>query len=200
MKPATIIIIDDHAIFRFGLTTALRSRFPEAEILEADSISSEILCLENDPDLILLDIKLPGLNGLDGISLIKRKFSQTPILIISSQDDSETMQRAYSYGAVSFISKIEPMENTLENIHLALQGKFSGSNSAIQTPFLKSLTPRQCEVLNLLHQGSSNKAIAHRLSISESTACLHVRNLLELFKAKSRAEAVFIARDKGLLN
>jgi DNA-binding NarL/FixJ family response regulator len=200
MAPASIILIDDHAIFRFGLSTALSSSMPETKIFEADSISSAMLCAENNMDLVLLDIKLPGLNGLEGITLLKRKFSEAPIVIMSSQDDSETMLLANSRGAAGFISKVEPIENALEKIHLILQGIHSGSAATQDSDIQSLLTPRQCEVLNLLHKGFSDKTIAHQLSLSESTVHLHVRNILGFFNSKSRAEAVFTARSQGLIS
>jgi DNA-binding NarL/FixJ family response regulator len=200
MTSAKILLIDDHAIFRFGLITALNLSMPATKIYEADSISSAMLCAENNMDIVLLDIKLPGLNGLEGITLLKRKYSKTPILVISSQDDFETLQLASSRGAAGFISKIEPIENTLEKIKLTLRGLHSESAADAQNPSIQSLTPRQCEVLNLLHQGFSSKVIAHQLLLSESTVHLHVRNILSLFNARSRAEAVFIARSQGLLS
>lgn len=200
MTPANILLIDDHAIFRLGLSMALSSSIREAKVLEADSISSAMLCAEHRIDLVLLDIKLPGLSGMEGIALLKRQFLDAPIVMISSQDDSETIGLAITSGAVGFISKLEPVENVVNKIQFVLCGQHSELATAAQSSDLKRLTPRQCEVLNLLHQGLSNKIIAHQLSLSESTVHLHVRNLLEYFNAKSRAEAVFAARRQKILS
>ena len=194
-----ILLIDDHAIFRFGLSMALSTSIQEAKVFEADSISAAMLCTENHVDLVLLDIKLPGLSGMEGILLLKRQFLGAPILMISSQDDSETIRLAITSGAVGFISKLEPVENVVNKIQLVLCGQHSELASTSQSSLFKRLTPRQCEVLNLLHQGLQNKIIAHQLSLSESTVRLHVRNLLVFFNAKSRTEAVFTARRQKFL-
>lgn len=200
MTPTNILLIDDHAIFRFGLSMALSTSIQEVKVFEADSISSAMLCAERRIDLVLLDIKLPGLSGMEGITLLKRQFLEAPIVMISSQDDSETIGLAITSGAVGFISKLEPVENVVNKIQLVLCGQHSESATATQSSDIKRLTPRQCEILNLLHQGFSNKIIAHQLSLSESTVNLHVRNLLEYFNAKSRGEVVFAARRQKILD
>lgn len=200
MTLTNILLIDDHAIFRFGLSMALSTSIQEVKVFEADSISSAMLCAEHRIDLVLLDIKLPGLSGMEGITLLKRQFLEAPIVMISSQDDSETIGLAITSGAVGFISKLEPVENVVNKIQLILCGQHSVSATATQNSDIKRLTPRQCEILNLLHQGFSNKIIAHQLSLSESTVNLHVRNLLEYFNAKSRGEVVFAARRQKILD
>lgn len=200
MTPANILLIDDHAIFRFGLSMALNNCIKDAKVFEANSIGSAILCTANNLDLILLDIQLPGLSGLAGIAILKDKYLKTPIWIISSQDDSESIKLANACGAAGFISKIEPVENVVEKIQLILSGEHPEPTLASKSSALKRLTPRQCEVLNLLYQGLPDKVIAHQLSLSESTVHLHVRNLLAFFNAKSRTEVVFAAREQRILD
>jgi DNA-binding NarL/FixJ family response regulator len=199
MIPARILLIDDHAIFRFGLSMALCANRDGVEIVEAESISAAMRHSESRIDIVLLDIQLPGLNGIEGIALIKHAVPGVPILIMSSRDDLETVRLATARGADGFISKVEPVEKVVAMVHQVLDGQFAKPSIETDDPALRSLTPRQCEVLDLLHQGLSNKLIARQLSLSVHTVRGHVQAILEFFRVDSRAEAVFSARSQGLV-
>jgi DNA-binding NarL/FixJ family response regulator len=201
--PTRIFLIDDHAIMRDGLRMVFHLMLPGTDVLEASSLD-EALCAEAQaPDIIVLDIKLPGLNGVNGIALLKRKWPSVPVLILSSMDDIETERRAYAHGAVGFLSKAEKAEKIVETIKLALQGRLSSPQSSVPVEPLeqqRQLTPRQYEVLALLCQGLSNKLIAQQLSLSHNTVRRHVQDILALFQVTSRAEAMYVARNQGLVN
>jgi DNA-binding NarL/FixJ family response regulator len=198
MLPTRILLIDDHAMFRSGLRMLLDIGIPGAKIFEANSIDS--LTEEISVDVVLLDIRLPGLNGMDGISFLKKKWPQTHILMLSAIDLPETMQLALERGADGFVSKAETPEKMVEAIHKVL------SRNILDRPFssennisARQLTHRQVEVLELLHQGLSNKLIARQLSLSDNTVRRHVQDILEYFEVASRAEAVATARRQGLV-
>ncbi len=205
MTHTNILLVDDHAMFRSGLRMVLDASMPDIDVLEASSLNDALYCVESTPDVVLLDIKMPGLNGVEGVALLKRKWPQAPVLILSSQDDPETMQFALARGASGFVSKANTAEKIVDAISLVLHGQSpvaaeaTGGDNAQPLP-PKSLTPRQYEVLDLLSQGMSNKLIARQLALSENTVRVHVQAILAFLKVSSRSEAAFAARRHGLVS
>jgi len=177
----------------------LNAGIPGAEIFEAGSLDAALHGKLDHVDVVLLDIKLPGLSGVEGIALLQRKWPLVPILMLSSHDEPETVRMALSRGAAGFVSKAETPEKITEAIHLVLRGHFSGLQPNALGTVLRHLTPRQCEVLDLLHQGLSNKLIARQLALSDNTVRRHVQDILEFFGVVSRAEAVAAARRQGMV-
>jgi len=200
MTPARIILIDDHAMFRSGLRMLLAAGIPDIEISESASLDAAMQDTQPCVDVALLDINLKGLNGIEGIALLKRKWPLARILIVSSQDDPKTVSQAISRGADGFISKAETAENIIASINQILLGQFSPALPETHSPQQRSLTPRQLEVLNLMHQGLPNKLMASQLSLSGNTVHRHVQAILNHFGATNRAEALFAARSQGLVH
>lgn len=201
MTHAHILLIDDHAMFRSGLRMVFDAGMQNVSVFEAGALNEALQGVAITPDVILLDIKLPGLNGVEGIALLKRKWPLAPVLVLSSQDDPETVRQALARGAAGFVSKAETAEQIVEAINLALRGQVPaesarGGDSARS---LQHLTPRQCEVLDLLCQGMSNKLIARQLALSENTVRVHVQAILGVLQVSSRSEAAFAARRLGLV-
>jgi DNA-binding NarL/FixJ family response regulator len=204
MTTTNILLIDDHAMFRSGLRMVLCAGMNSAEIFEAGSLNE---ATENAPELIniiLLDINLPGLNGLDGIAILKRKWPQTPVIVLSSQDGPETMRDAVARGAVCFISKADTADRIITLLNRVLRGECCEPENPVvdgdeETKAPQHLTSRQCEVLDLLCQGMSNKLIARKLSLSEHTVRGHVQSVLGFLHVSSRSEAIVAARRRGLI-
>lgn len=196
MTSPRILLIDDHAMFRSGIGMVLNTGFPGAEIIEADALEAA-LHTSVPIDVILLDIKLNGLSGLEGIALLKRKWPLVPILVLSAQDDMETMRLALARGAIGFVSKAETVEKIVEAIQHAVSGQPIATPASSDTA--RGLTPRQCEVLDLLHQGMPTKTIARQLTLSENTVRRHVQAILLYFQVSTRAEAVFAAHRQGMV-
>jgi DNA-binding NarL/FixJ family response regulator len=204
MMNIRLLVIDDHSLFRSGLRVVLGANMPHAEVIEAGSLNEAMQVAAKTIDAILLDIKLPGLSGLEGIALLKRKWPLTPILVLSSQDEPETVRLALARGATRFISKAETSDNIVAIINRILRGDLS--NPAEQEfgggemmGLHHHLTPRQCEVLDLVCQGMSNKLIARQLALSEHTVRGHVQAILSFLQVSSRSEAAFAARQRGLV-
>jgi len=193
-----ILLIDDHAMFRTGLRMVLAAAIENVEIVEASTMDRAIHSALGKIDVVLLDIQLPGLSGVEGIALLKRKWLHTPILMLSAHDQPAMVQEALARGAAGFVSKAESAEKIVAAIAAVLGGVMS-EQSAARLP-LRHLTPRQCEVLDLLHQGLSNKLIARQLALSNNTVRRHVQDILEFFAVVSRAEAVCAARQQGLVH
>lgn len=203
MNKIHILLIDDHAMIRSALRMVLGASFHNAEIFEAGSLSEAMQISPVRLDVILLDVKMPGENGIDGLSSVKRKWPDTPVVILSSQDDPETVRTAIARGADDFISKAESAEKISALLKFILDGEHHSPTAQSLTPGNTStppamMTPRQCEVLDLLCEGNSNKVIAKELAISEHTVRGHVQMLLQFFSVSSRSEAVFAARQRRL--
>lgn len=200
MATTHILLIDDHAMFRAGIRMVLNSSMPGVEVIEAGNLNEALRAAPLEPDVVLLDIKLPGLSGMEGIALIKRQWPEVPVLMLSAQDDPEMVRQASARGAVGFVSKAETAERIVEVIDKVLRNEHPAPVVATEDELTTlRLTPRQCEVLELLCQGLSNKLIARRLDLSENTVRWHVQAILSALQVSSRSEAAFAARQLGLV-
>lgn len=199
-----LLLIDDHTLFRSGIGMVLGASMKSVEIFEAASLEQALQCPSDVIELVLLDVQLDGLNGLDGIALLKRKWPSAKVLVVSASQDTRVMQTALAKGAQGFISKSETPTQMLEVVAQLLAGEasFTGPDRAQAHAADGSvrLTPRQCEVLDLVCQGLPNKTIGRRLNLSENTVRGHVQALLAALQVSSRSEAAFMARQLGLVN
>ena len=198
MTAQHILLIDDHAMFRSGLNMVISMAMPLACVTQAASVEEALRAAVDAVDVMLLDIKLNGSSGLEGIASIKQRWPGAPVLMLSSQDEPETARLALARGAAAFVSKAETAEKIIEVIQQVLRGELVGE-AARQNADVRRLTPRQREVLALLHQGLSNKLIARKLALSDNTVRRHVQDILEYFQVVNRAEAVFAARQQALV-
>lgn len=201
MQPTRVLLIDDHAMFRTGLHLLLRSVLNDLEVLKAGSIE-EALQQVAPPQLILLDVRLQGLNGLDGMALLQRRWAKTPIVVLTADPSPDAMRLAMEQGASAFVSKEQTADDILSVVKQVLALPPAGGASppaptVSQTP--SGLTPRQCEVLDQLCQGLTNKAIGRKLGLAENTVRVHVQAILAHLGVSNRSEAVFAARRKGLV-
>lgn len=205
MNSLHILLIDDHAVFRMGLRMLLREAFPSALIGEANSLEQAMEQTPRAPDLVLLDIKLPGINGIEGTALLKARWPETRVIILSSLDAPEAIDEALGHGAAGYLSKGESADILLDKIRAIINGPGNGTSHetgngpAEADAACNRLTPRQRETLELLCRGLSNKLIAKQLALSENTVRRHVQDILEYFQVDSRSEAVFAARRRGLV-
>lgn len=149
-----------------------------------------------------MNIELKGLNGLDGIDLLKRQWPGVPIIMVSSDADPRTRQQALARGAIGFVSKEKTAANILTVVRQALDTSLptDAPQTAEPGPTAEPtrLTPRQLEVLDLLCQVLPNKAIGRKLDLTENTLRWHVQGILALLRVANRSEAAFAARQKGL--
>lgn len=199
-----LLLIDDHALFRSGIAMVLDAGLTDIEIFEAASLEQAMNCPCKEIDLLLLDIQLEGLNGLDSIALLKRKWPDVKILVVSASQDAQISRKSLQCGAHGFISKSELPSHMLQRVAQILNGDTAviqdkGTSTASDKVSIK-LTPRQSEVLNLLCQGLSNKMIGRRLNLSENTIRGHVQATLQALHVSNRSEAAFVARRLGLVN
>jgi DNA-binding NarL/FixJ family response regulator len=202
--PAPILLIDDHTLFRAGLRMVIRSSLNDVPVLEAGSLEEALQTASDSLLVILLDIQLPGLNGIESIPLLKRRWPMTPVVVLSSAEDSQTIAAAMMRGASGYVSKADSAADIVQVIERVLCGQAPGltrhmppePEALAEAPHL---TPRQCEVLDLLCQGLPNKVIGRRLGLSENTVRGHVQAILAFLDVSSRTEAVIKARQSGLV-
>ncbi len=203
MFPLSILLIDDHAMFRSGMAMVLRSGISNIDVFEAGSLEEAMRSPIEAPAILLLDIQLQGLNGLECIAILQRKWPQVSIIMLSADATPATMRLAMERGAAAFVSKADTATNILAVIEQLLRKEpAAGTPGGISgtTPSEPHLTPRQCEVLDLLCQGLPNKTIGKRLGLSENTVRGHVQALLSFLQVSSRSEAAFAARRSGLVS
>lgn len=200
MIDPSILLIDDHAMFRSGLNMVISMAMPQAAVSQAASVEEALSRASQNPHIVLLDIKLNGSSGLEGIASIQQRWPSAPVLMLSSQDEPETARLALARGAAAFVSKAETAEKIIEVIQQVLRGELAGAAAPQHNTGERRLTPRQREVLELLHQGLSNKLIARKLVLSDNTVRRHVQDILEYFQAVNRSEAIFAARQQALVS
>ncbi|MFD1745290.1 response regulator transcription factor [Rhizobium helianthi] len=203
MQQLTIIIADDHPLFRGALRQALDTVAPTAEIIEAGTFEDARSAARRytEADLLLLDLAMPGVSGFSGLMSLRAEFSSLPIMIVSATDDTSTVRRALELGASGFISKSSGLEDIRHAIETVLAGDIwapaSLDRQADEDPAvlelierLKTLTPQQTRVLSMLAEGLLNKQIAYELGVSEATIKAHVSAILLKLNVDSRTQAV----------
>lgn len=212
-----ILIVDDHSLVREGLKAILSRSDLGAQIVEAGDAAGMQTELDKDPDmaLVLLDIQLPGISGLELLPHILTYRPQLPIIILSSDHDSETVTRALNLGASGFLPKISLSQVLVSAIRLVLSGGVYIPPEALQKSAIKQVpapasvgtsvtydslgfTARQMEVFQLLLKGMSNKQICRQIDIAEATVKIHVRAILRTLAVTSRSEAIVRAAQLGL--
>ena len=199
MTAAKILLIDDHALFRSGLKLVLLGGLPDAQVLEAQSLEEAVHQAIEPPSLVLLDIQLQGVNGLEGLGLLKQRWPGVPVVMLSSSMEPETVRLALSRGAAAFVSKAETADKIIAVIEQTLGRTHKGATRTVEEVSRPRLSPRQCEVLDLLCEGLSNKMIAKRMVLSEFTVRGHVQAVLGLLGVQSRSQVMFAARRAGLI-
>ncbi|NBM78103.1 two-component system response regulator NarL [Proteus sp. G2659] len=210
-EKATILLIDDHPMLRNGAKQLLSLDTTLTVVGEAgDGIQGVKLAEELDPDLILLDLNMPGMNGFETLDQLRLKSLSGRIVVFSVSNYSDDLVTALKRGADGYLLKDMEPEELLAALKQAAAGKMVVSPAL--TPILaeslredrsegerdiEQLTPRERDILKLIAQGLSNKMIARKLDITESTVKVHVKHLLKKMKLKSRVEvAVWVHQQR----
>lgn len=203
-----IVVADDHPLVRDALARTVRRADPSAEVHEAqDYASVQCLCTALAPELALVDLNMPGMNGVEGLRLLRRQFPALAIIVASGQEDPPTIRNVLSAGANGFFPKTADPELLLQAIRLVQAGGVyvpAGVLADFQDglpplrPHSAGLTPRQLAVLQRLLRGLPNKLIARDLSLTEGTVKIHIAAILRALRARNRTEAVIRARELGL--
>jgi DNA-binding NarL/FixJ family response regulator len=211
-RPIRILIADDHPVFRFGLRALLESQPDMVVLAEVESGEEAVQMAQSlRPDVVLMDVNMLGLNGIEATRQITANVSNTDILIITMFDD-DTVFTAMQAGARGYLLKGAQGDETLRAIRAVANGEviFSsgiarrmmayfahGMKTFADAPF-PDLSPREREILELLAQGLTNTAIAEKLSLSPKTIRNQVSNIFSKLQVATRSEAVIKAREAGL--
>jgi DNA-binding NarL/FixJ family response regulator len=208
----TILIADDHPLFRGALRQAIAGLEPAPQIIEAaDFASARKAAAQNDEiDMLLLDLTMPGMNGLSGVMSLRAEFPGLAVIVVSASDDQTTIRRVFELGASGFIPKSASAEEIRAAVETVASGGIAepkafqaGDEQDLEVgdlmKRLQTLTPQQARVLNMLSEGLLNKQIAYELGVSEATIKAHVSAVLLKLNVDSRTQAVIQLSKLGQL-
>ncbi|MFG6138198.1 LuxR C-terminal-related transcriptional regulator [Halomonas sp. B23F22_10] len=218
----TLMVADDHPLFREAIGAAIRAGLPSCRLLEAGSLDDALKGIaeeEEDIDLLLLDLGLPDAAGLAGLERLREACPALPVVVVSAERERNLILESIALGAVGYIPKSTPRRAMLEALRQVLSGQIylppdimrrppaptADDHDAFATPAapnapspLDSLTDKQLEVLARLARGDANKVIARDLDIAETTVKTHVSAILRKLNVGSRVQAI-LAADQGEL-
>ena len=203
--PARLIVVDDHAIVREGLRVILESD-PHLRVVaeSGDGICALALAQTHRPDLMLLDLRMPGMDGVEVMRQLRRTLPEQRVLIVTTYDTDEDIYNCMQAGACGYLLKDCPRQVIIEAVHEVLAGRIyvppAISGKLVIRLSQSSLTLREQEVLSRMAMGYSNKEISNSLGISEGTIKTHAKHINEKLGAQSRTEAIALGRQRGYLN
>lgn len=199
-----ILVIEDHALVREGLLLALKGIEEgfEAEVVgfpDADT-AAQLLVADNDFDLLLLDLMLPGTSGMGFLSVVRKRYPHIPVVVLSALDDVDTVMKAMRHGAAGFVSKASPTDALLRALREVLAGEIwlppeyrelaARPRRARSAAERYGLTKSQARVLELLTEGKTNREIGELLGVTEGTVKIHVSNIFKAMGVSNRSQAL----------
>lgn len=212
-----VLLADDHALFRDGMRYVLQQLSDEVEIIDAGNFSDAITLAGSNPslDLVLLDLNMPGSDGVSSIRIFHQRFPGIPLVVVSGSDQRTDIEWVMEYGAMGFISKMSSGKIMVNALRMVLDGgiylppqllaqsmaAMGDSEPARNTPQHNThgLTKRQMEALQHLASGLSNKEISVKMNLAEGTVKVHVAAAYQVLQVNSRLDAVVKARNLGLI-
>lgn len=204
MSEPTLLVADDHPLFRTAVLHVLHERLPQFRTLEAASAATLGTALQEHPEieLVLLDLSMPGARGFSALLHVRGEYPEVPVVVISSNDHPRVIRRAQQFGAAGFIPKSVPAEAMAEAIMAVLDGgswfpPMAAERSEADAELaarLAQLTPQQFRVLLCLADGLLNKQIASALGLAENTVKVHVTAILKKLACYSRTQAAVLVK------
>jgi DNA-binding NarL/FixJ family response regulator len=203
MNKIRIMLVDDHVLMRMGLVSATAVEPDMKVVCEIEDGKEAVEAFRaHRPDMVIVDLRLPGMDGIEIIKALRNEFGNVRILVFSNYGAGDDVARAIQAGASGYVVKDMPLEKLLEAIRIVYAGKqylppeiASRLTGRIQS----QLSDRELEVLRLIARGLSNKEIASRIGIVEGTVKAHVTNIFQKLGAVDRTSAVTIAMKRNLL-
>jgi DNA-binding NarL/FixJ family response regulator len=202
----TVLIADDHPLFRQALALAVGRVLPEARIIEAGTLAAAARAASDNAGLrlILLDLKMPGATGYSGIALLHAERPEVPILVVSSADGAAAAEEVRAFGAIGFLRKDSDLGAIEQAIAQAIRGTVRAAPGPAAEPVdtvrqtVAGLTPTQLKVLLAVLEGQLNKQIAFNLGMSEATVKAHMTAIMRKLDVRNRTQAALVARSLGL--
>lgn len=200
-----VLLADDHEICRTGLKPLISQLLPKAELIEASNYGEAFRALKDNTEILLalIDLKMPGVNCLRDLQQLIIVGQDVPFVVLSASESPSDIRASFDNGALGYIVKTQPAEVILNALRLVLAGGMYVPPELIHESrpiTTHRLTQRQLEVLDLLVRGDSNKTIARKLQMSESTVKAHMVAVLKALNAKNRTQAVVVAQELGLVS
>jgi two-component system NarL family response regulator len=212
---SSVVIVDDAELFREALRAAFAQEGFDVRAVAADAMKGIDITREHQPDLVMLDLLMPGMSGLEVVATIIKASPRTKVVLLTSSESAEDLLAAVKAGASGYLTKDTPLPRLVAAMHDVLNGgaavspamggklftalrdllRHSGTTSAR----IPELTGRELEILGLVGNGKTSREIAEELFISENTVRNHVRNVLDKLGLRSRFEAVTWAQREGLI-
>jgi DNA-binding NarL/FixJ family response regulator len=202
-----VVVVDDHAVVRDGLAQLLAAS-ADIELAGTANNGEEAVkvSLEQEPDVVLMDLSMPGVDGIEATRRLKARLQRTSVLILTSYSDKERVLAALDAGAIGYMLKDAEPEEIVEGVRAAARGesplhpRAAGAVLAARRGGdpLADLTEREREVLSLLAAGMQNKQIARRLEISEKTVKAHLTSVFRRIGVADRMQAALWAQERGL--
>jgi DNA-binding NarL/FixJ family response regulator len=200
-----VLLVEDHFLARTALRSVLNGRFEVTIVAEAESGEQALeLYTQVRPDVTLMDLRLPGISGLEAIEAIRRMHREARIVVLTNYGGSEDVFRALRAGAMGYLTKDASGDQVLDAILTVRQGvrylpRAVRDVLAERLP-LDELTPREHQVLTLITRGMSNREIAEELKIADKTVRIHVSSLLDKMNARDRTQAAILAIQHGIVH
>ena len=217
--PIRVLLVDDHALFRSGIKSLLQ-RHPEFEIVgeAGDGMEGVKRAGQLKPDVVLLDLHMPGLSGRDACSMMTEESPTSRVLMLTVSEDADDLIETLRAGACGYLLKNIEADTLISAIHHAAEGESvispqmmgkllkgvrgevpprASAQTAVASE-LNKLSPREREILALIARGQSNKVIAREVDLAESTVKIHVQNILRKLNLTSRVQAAVFAVEQGI--
>ena len=200
-----LLLVDDHRVVRDGLTLILE-RMPDLEVVGAAAMGEEAVTIfeRERPDIVLMDLQLPGMSGVDAIRAILQRDPHARIVVLTMYDGDEDIHRALEAGATTYLLKGSPSEELIRIIRAVHAGgqpiPLDVRQRLEDRASRPSLTQREVRVLELVLQGQRNKEIATTLSISDDTVQVHLKNIFTKLDVHDRTAAVYVALRRGIIH
>lgn len=200
----SVLIVDDHALFRTGVATVINKQRDMMVVSQAGDAEAGIrLFAEHLPDVVLIDVRIPGMDGVEMIERLRQDFPAAKLIILTAYDIDEDIERALRAGAKGFLLKDASSADLVDAIRAVQQGRTvvapSIAAKLAERITQPALTAREMSVLRLVVNGKANKEIANDLFISEGTVKIHLTHLFEKLEVASRTEAIALAIKRGLV-
>ena len=202
-KKIRILLVDDHMVIRMGLMTAASDAADMEVVADVENGHDAIEAFRRHrPDIVILDLRMPGMNGIETLRVLHEEFKNIRVLIFSNYATGEEIFRAMKAGASGFVLKEMPLDRLLEAIRVVHRGEqYMPSEIAMRVGerMLAQLSPREIEVLQSLGSGLSNKEIGAKLGVVEGTVKIHITNIFGKLGVSDRTQALIEAVKRGIV-